>query len=165
MEIDRAMMERCIELSRLAARKGEHPFAALIAREDRIVAEAINQVAAEGDVTKHAEHLAISAAQQSLPQSLWNECTLYTTVEPCPMCSFPAREMKLRRIVFAIASPVMGGLSRWGILSDPKLSDLMPTYFGPPPAITSGVLREEAEAVWAEWNPELWRFFRERGCF
>src|SRR5580704_13801450 len=56
--IDLRMMQRCIELSRIAARLGEMPFAALISKDGKIVAEATNRVARDADVTRHAELMA-----------------------------------------------------------------------------------------------------------
>jgi tRNA(adenine34) deaminase len=81
------------------------------------------------------------------------------------MCSFPIRETRISRVIFSIQSRLMGGASRWNVLGDSSLSDRMPDYFGRPPEIVAGVLRDEAEAVWEVWNPEIWRVFRKQGLF
>src|SRR6266536_2001508 len=96
--VDREMMARCIELSRAAASEGEFPFASLVTFNDTIIAEATNQVARDSDITRHAELLAVSKSQKVLGRSKLNGCTLYTNVEPCPMCSFPIREARIRRV-------------------------------------------------------------------
>ena len=114
---DRAMMARCIELSRIAAEKGEHPFGTVIALNGKIVAEAINRTVRESDVTRHAEVLALSQAQKTMGREVLRHYTLYTNVEPCAMCSYCIREAWVGRVVYAIASPVMGGLSKWNILA------------------------------------------------
>src|SRR4051794_29777313 len=65
-ERDRTMMERCIALARASARQGELPFAALVYQDGVVIAEATNRVARDGDVTRHAELLAVSEAQWRL---------------------------------------------------------------------------------------------------
>ena len=64
--LDVAMMARCVELSAIAAKNGEFPFAALICRGADVVAEATNQVSQDADVTRHAELIAISQARKAL---------------------------------------------------------------------------------------------------
>src|SRR4051794_40719094 len=129
---DIRMMSRCIELSRQASSKGEFPFAALIVRGDKVISEALNEVNRQSDITRHAELLAISKAQQVLGKARLAGCTIYSNIEPCPMCSFPIREARLGRLVFGMASPLMGGFSRWNLLADGRISEVMPEAFGPP---------------------------------
>jgi tRNA(adenine34) deaminase len=162
---DLQMMERCLELAQHGANKGELPFGALIVSRGQIIAEATNCVSSEGDVTRHAELVALSGAQKVLKRKRLQDCTLYTIVEPCPMCSFPAREARIGRVVFALSSPVMGGCSKWDVLKDDDLSNKLPEVFGPPPEIVSGLLSAQAEQVWRQWNPLVWRFMKRRGCF
>ena len=101
--IDIRMMRRCIELSRIATTQGEFPFAALICSKDgTVLAEATNRVARDRDVTRHAELLAVSEAQKVLGQAGLAECTIYSNLEPCVMCSFPIRESRIGRVVFGI---------------------------------------------------------------
>ena len=162
---DIAMMARCIALSREAVEAGEYPFACVIAKGDEVVVEATNRVARDRDVTHHAELLAISEAQRKIGKRTLKGCTLYSTVEPCPMCSFPIREACIARVVFAIRSPLMGGHSRWNVLGDPVLSASMPEMFAPAPKVVAGVLRREAEQVWWRMNPLVWGVIRMRGVF
>lgn len=163
--LDRAMMTRCIQLSSMAIGRGEFPFAALICQGDDIVVETTNEVARAADVTRHAELVAISAAQRVLGRKDLSDCTLYSTVEPCPMCAFPLRETRIGRVLYAISSPIMGGYSKWNVLRDPDLSRVMPEAFGPAPEVVAGLLRREAEAVWWTWNPLIWAIIKHRGCF
>jgi len=162
---DVAMMKRCIELSRVGAKKGEWPFAAIIARGGDTIVEAINRVAADQDVARHAEMVAMGEAQRILGRGRLRGCTLYTNVEPCIMCSWTVRETGIRRVVFSIKSPVMGGHSAWEVLADTSLSRAMPFYFRKPPDVVPGVLAEEAEEVWRAWRPLLWHVIKMRGCF
>jgi tRNA(adenine34) deaminase len=162
---DLQMMERCLEVARFGAKQGELPFGALIVSRGRVIAEATNCVSSEGDVTRHAELVALSKAQKVLKRKRLQDCTLYSIVEPCPMCSFPSREARIGRVVFALSSPVMGGCSKWDVLKDDDLSNRLPEVFGPPPEIVSGLLSAQAEQVWSQWNPLAWRFMKRRGCF
>ena len=161
--VDRRMMARCIELSRMGTAAGELPFGSLIARGAHILAESANCAAREGDVSRHAEIVAIAQARKAAAGAKLGDCTLYTNVEPCPMCAFCIREAGIGRVVFALASPVMGGLSRWNVLRDDALSDGIPFVFGPVPEVVNGVLAEEAAVVWRDWNPLAWQVIKLRG--
>ena len=146
------MMARCIELSRTAIAAGEYPFACVIASGGRIVAEAINSAVQEGDVSRHAEVIALSKAQRCLGRAQLARATLYSNIEPCAMCAYCIREAWIGRVAFALASPVMGGISKWNILRDPKISRRIPV-FAPVPEVVSGVLSGEAQQVWRDWIP------------
>src|SRR3954447_12589369 len=158
-------MERCIALARASAHQRELPFAALVCQDGVVIAEATNRVARDGDVTHHAELLAVSKAQRRLKSKRLRGCTLYSVVEPCAMCAFPIRETGISRVVFAIQSPVMGGFTRWNVLTDRQLARTMPVFFSPPPDVVGGVLAHDAEAAWRAWSPMLWRLIKRRGCF
>lgn len=161
--VDQAMMSRCIELSALAIREGEYPFGCLIALDGRIVAEAANWTVRDNDVCRHAEVIALSLAQQAVGRSDLPRATLYSTVEPCAMCSYCIREAWVGRVVYALASPVMGGASKWNILRDRDLSSRIP-IFGPAPEVVSGVMVREAAAVWRAWSPLAWEMVQLRGA-
>ncbi len=160
--LDTQMLRRCIELSRQATRRGENPFACIICDGDRIVAETTTRAARDGDITRHAEMIAISEAQHTLGTAKLAHCAIYSNVEPCAMCAFCIRETGIRRVVYSIASPVMGGCSKWNILGDAELSDALPEVFGAPPEIIGGLLEEEAERVWREWHPFDWAILQSR---
>ena len=162
--IDLKMIRRCIELSRVSVSKGELPFGAIIARDDEVVVEAINRVVADNDGGRHAEMVAMSEAQGKRGRFWLRACTLYTNVEPCPMCSWMVREHGIKRVVYSIKSPVMGGYSAFNVLSDKRLSSTMPFFFRKPPEVVSGILVDEAEAVWLEWRPFVWSLIKMRGC-
>jgi tRNA(adenine34) deaminase len=162
---DQAMMARCLELAKTAASAGEFPFAAVITKNGEVVTETINRVARDGDITRHAELIAVSEAQKRLGRGNLGNCTLYTIIEPCPMCSFAIREAGVSRVVFALTSPLMGGSSRWNVLGDDVLSLHMPETFAPPPVVVAGLLSREAAQVWRRWNPIVWGIIRLRGVF
>jgi tRNA(adenine34) deaminase len=162
---DHSMMARCIELSRNGVAEGEYPFGSLIARGETIIAEATNRVARETDESRHAEIIAIAHARRTLGKRSLRECTLYTTVEPCAMCSFCIRAAGIGRVVYALRSPVLGGISRWDILRDKTLRRRLPLLFNAAPEIVPGVSAEEAQQVWADWNPLFWRAIKRLGFF
>ena len=158
---DLRMMERCLELARQGVKQGELPFGAVIASRGQVIAEATNHVSSECDVTRHAELVALSEAQKSFKTKAFAGLHLVFNRRTLPvMRSFPAREARIGRVVFAISSPIMGGFSRWNVLSDNSLSSKLPEVFGPAPEIVSGLLSQRAEQVWRDWNPLAWRFMR-----
>jgi tRNA(adenine34) deaminase len=161
--IDDAMMLRCIELSRTAVGKGEYPFGTVIAQDGKIVAEAINRTVRQRDVSRHAEIIALSQAQQTISREQLRHCTLYTNIEPCAMCSYCIREAAVGRVVYALGSPVMGGMSKWNILRDDEMSGRMPQVFGAVPEVVSGVRVHEAQQAWRDWSPVAWQMIKLRG--
>ena len=133
----------CIELANQAYEEdNDLPFACIIVRNNTIVVKAKDHVR-KGDVTNHAEILALKKAQKILGYSDLNGCILYSNVEPCPMCSFMIRELKISKVCFSLSSPMMGGYSKWPILQDLPLAEITP--FGNPPEIVKGILSKEAK--------------------
>src|SRR5258708_10133235 len=150
---DKAMMARCVELSRIAVGKGEYPFGTVIARDGQILSEAIKHTVRDGDVTRHAEVIALSQAQKAIGRQQLRHYTLYTNIEPCAMCAYCIREAWIGRVVFALSSPVMGGFSKWNILRDDDMSGRMPQIFAAVPEAVSGVLAPGAHQACRAWGP------------
>jgi tRNA(adenine34) deaminase len=99
------------EALRQAARAWEAeevPVGAVIVREGRIIARAFNQVELLRDATAHAEMLAITQAEEALGDWRLNECTLYVTKEPCPMCAGAIVHARVGRVVFGASDPKAG---------------------------------------------------------
>jgi tRNA(adenine34) deaminase len=161
--IDAAMMRRCLQLSEQSVAAGERPFGAVLAAGTVVVAAAGNCVETDRDVTRHAEVVALAEAQRLLGKKDLSGHTLYSIVEPCAMCSFAIRECGIQRVIYALGSPLMGGASRWDVLTDPGLSASMPQVFGKPPEMLGGVLAAEAADVWRKWNPLFWYFIKRKG--
>ncbi|MGA7597409.1 MAG: nucleoside deaminase, partial [Pseudolabrys sp.] len=80
--LDVQMMRRCLALATESSAQRDYPFGAVVARNGEIIAEATNRVARDGDVTRHAEIVAMAEAQRRLGNTGLNGCTLYTNVEP-----------------------------------------------------------------------------------
>lgn len=164
-DIDRLMMMHCIALSKVSGEAGEYPYGAVICRNGVIVSESINRVSQDGDVTRHAEVAAISQAQKTLGAISLDDCEIYVNAEPCAFCSYAIRESRIRRVVYGLSSPHMGGVSRWNILGDVEICSVMPEVFAPPPDIVSGYMAEEAERALKEWNPLVAGVIARRGLF
>ncbi|WP_170299275.1 nucleoside deaminase [Larkinella terrae] len=146
-------MLRRIELSQESVDRGDAAFGSLVALDDRLIAEGRNDYNTR--ITEHAEIVALNKAHQVLGSADLSRCTLYTSCEPCPMCSFMIREFKIKRVVFALPSLYVGGFSRWPILQDQELSRLKP-IFSDPPQVLAGFMEAEAAVVMAQ--TPLWMF-------
>ena len=93
----------------------------------------------------------IKKAQKVLSTQNLSDCTIYASTEPCPMCSFMIRELKFKKVVFAVHSPIMGGSSHFKILQDKRLEKIR-NFYTKPPLIVGRVLEKEASKVWDEWR-------------
>jgi tRNA(adenine34) deaminase len=163
--MDRRMMTHAIGLSKQSGKAGEYPYAAVVCRDGAIVAESINRVVHDGDVTRHAEVVAISLAQKALRSVSLDDCEIFVNAEPCAFCCYAIRESRIRRVVFGLSSPHMGGVSKWNVLADNGLNAAMPEVFSPPPEIISGFMAKEAEQALLEWNPLIAEVIKRRGLF
>jgi len=160
---DEHMMRHCFALAAQSAEQGEYPYGAVIVRNGIIVAETTNRVAYDRDVTRHAEMVAICVAQEALGSTDLADCTIYSNMEPCAFCSYAIRESRIAKVVYSMRSPIMGGASRWNILGDRTLSDVMPEVFAPPPVLVAEFLPEEGAATLRRSSPVVWTYMRARG--
>ncbi len=145
---DRSLMGEALRLARRAAAAGEVPVGALVAREGRIIGRGYNQVEMLKDATAHAEILAITQASAAVGDWRLNDCELFVTKEPCPMCAGAAVHARLRRVIFGCADPRGGAAG--SLLNLLQLSSLNHRC-----DISSGLLAEECAAL-------LQEFFRDR---
>ena len=140
---DVEMMQRAIELAVRSGSEGEYPYGAVICQNGEVVAESINCVARDRDVTRHAEVVAISAAQKKLDTISLDDCTIYVSAEPCVYCCYAIRESRIGRVVYGLTSPHMGGVSKWPVLTDRDISNAMPEVFPAPPEVLAGFMARE----------------------
>jgi tRNA(adenine34) deaminase len=105
---DVAMMRRALLAAEGAAREGEVPVGAVVARGGEILAVAANARESTLDPTAHAELLAIRRAAATLGGWRLTGCTLYSTLEPCPMCAGAAHAARIDRLVYAAPDPKAG---------------------------------------------------------
>jgi tRNA(Arg) A34 adenosine deaminase TadA len=144
---DSEAMLRCIELARISEKRGDHPFGSLIIRDGQLLAEGLNSVVTEMDVTSHAESVAMRLACKAVGALDLRGATLYTSCEPCWICSCAIRELRIERVVFALTSPKGGGFSspKYPILRDPEIE-----RYGPPPVLEHGLHADLSQALWTE---------------
>jgi tRNA(adenine34) deaminase len=101
-------MRRALDEARQALEEGEIPIGAVVVAKGRIISRAHNQTETLNDVTAHAEMLAITAASNALGGKYLTDCTLYVTVEPCPMCAGAIGWAQVPRIVYGAADEKRG---------------------------------------------------------
>ena len=94
-------MTKAIELSIKSVDSGTGPFGAVIVKDNKIISEGFNIVTSSNDPTSHAEIVAIRNACKSLNNFALNDCDLYTTCEPCPMCLSAIYWARIDRIYYA----------------------------------------------------------------
>ena len=136
LQSDHYFMGEAIRQALRAYEAEEVPIGAVIVREARIIARAFNQVEMLRDATAHAEMLAITQAEEVAGDWRLNDCTLYVTKEPCPMCAGAIVHVRLQRVVFG-ASDLKAGAAGgvMNLLQFPSLNHRS--------AITQGVREEE----------------------
>lgn len=105
---DEQYMRRALDEARQALEEGEIPIGAVVVAKGRIISRAHNQTETLNDVTAHAEMLAITAAANALSGKYLTDCTLYVTVEPCPMCAGAIGWAQVPRIVYGAADEKRG---------------------------------------------------------
>jgi len=108
LQSDHYFMGEALRQAARAYEAEEVPIGAVIVREGRVIARAFNQVELLKDATAHAEMLTITQAEQALGDWRLNDCTLYVTKEPCPMCAGALVHARLNRVVFG-ASDLKAG--------------------------------------------------------
>ena len=105
---DEVYMRLALEEARKALAKGEIPIGAVVVCKDRIIARAYNLTETLTDVTAHAEMQAITMAANALGGKYLTDCTLYVTIEPCPMCAGAIGWAQVPRLVYGAADPKRG---------------------------------------------------------
>jgi tRNA(adenine34) deaminase len=101
-------MRRALLAAKSAAERGEVPVGAVVARGGKVLAVAANEREATNDPTAHAELLAIRRAANALGGWRLTGCTLYSSLEPCPMCAGAAHAARVDRLVYAAPDPKAG---------------------------------------------------------
>ena len=108
MDADEKFMKEALKEAQVAAAEEEVPIGAVVTSRGRIVGKGHNMVERLNDPTAHAEMIAITAACEAMGGKYLNDCTLYVTVEPCPMCAAAMRWAQLGRLVYGAADPKRG---------------------------------------------------------
>ena len=103
-------MDLALDLAKQAALIDEVPVGAVVVLDGRVIASAHNEVYSKSDPTAHAELLAIQRAARHLSTPYLNNCDIYVTLEPCPMCAHALSIAKIRRLYFGALDPKGGGV-------------------------------------------------------
>lgn len=144
---DEHFMREALRQAKKAASQDEVPIGAVIVRENKIIARAWNQVETLKDATAHAEMLALTQAEGALGDWRLNECDLFVTKEPCPMCAGAIVHCRIRRVIFGCPDPKGGAAGGfWNLLQAPNLNHRC--------EITAGVLGGETVAVLKQFFAE-----------
>ena len=111
MKTDFDLIKRCEILAEDAAAKGESPVGALMTKYGEIICEAVEASKNKNDVSCHAEVEAIRLAVKKLQTNDLSACVLYSTHEPCIMCSYAIRFYKIKKVIYQHAVNYLGGIS------------------------------------------------------
>ena len=137
-------MKLAIDQAFIAADNGDVPVGAVIVFEGRVIAKAHNQRQLLNDPTAHAEIIALTQAAEAVGNWRLNGCTIYVTLEPCPMCAGALVLARIDRLVFGCDDPKAGACgSLYNIVQDERLNHNMD--------ITSGVLNTECGQVLSDF--------------
>ncbi|MSR59461.1 MAG: nucleoside deaminase [Planctomycetaceae bacterium] len=143
-------MRQALAQARAAFDAGEVPVGAVIVHRERVIAAAHNQRETLQDPTAHAEMIAITQAAGSLGSWRLLDCTLFVTLEPCPMCAGAIVQARLPRVIYGTTDPKGGACDTlYQITADPRLNHQA--------TVMGGVLVDECRAILQEF------FARQRG--
>ena len=137
-------MAMALEEAAAAVEEDEAPIGAVIVHDGRVIARAHNQREQLHDPTAHAEMIALTQAAESLRSWRLEGCTLYVTLEPCPMCAGAILQARIPTVVYGTADPKAGAVDTlFRLLDDPRLNHRC--------AVLSGVLAEPCARVLSDF--------------
>ncbi|MCU4676140.1 tRNA adenosine(34) deaminase TadA [Catenovulum sp. 2E275] len=136
---DEYWMAKTIELAKQAEAEGEIPVAAIVVKDNQLIASGYNQSIQLHDASAHAEVLAVRKAGEVLQNYRLVDCTLYVSLEPCPMCAGLLVHSRIKRLVFAAHDLKTGACgSVFNLVENDKLNHQL--------ELTSGILAEQASS-------------------
>lgn len=140
MDADETYMRLALDEAALAAEIGEVPIGAVVVCDGEVVARAHNRREIDHDPAGHAELLAIRLAASRLERWRLSDCTVYVTLEPCPMCAGLMHQARISRCVFGAHDPKAGALgSLYDLHDDHRLNHRFD--------VSSGILAQESTAM------------------
>lgn len=144
LDVHEHWMRLALEQARRAFDAEEVPVGAVVVHDERVVGEGHNQREALNDPTAHAEMIAMTQAAANVGTWRLTDCTLYVTLEPCPMCAGAIVQARLPRVIYGTADPKAGAChTLYQITDDPRLNHRA--------AVIGGVLEFECRAVLQEF--------------
>lgn len=138
-DLDEKYMMEALREAGYAAESDEVPVGAVIVCRGKIIGRGHNMTETLHDPTAHAEMIAITAATEAMGGKYLNDCTLYVTVEPCPMCAGALAWSQIGRVVYGAIDPKRG------------YSMFSPSLMHPKTEITAGVLADECGMIVSEF--------------
>ncbi len=142
--MDDHFMRLALQQAQQAQAEDEVPVGAIILNQDRIIAAAYNQREQLHDPTAHAEMIAITQAAEAIGDWRLEHCTMYVTLEPCPMCAGAIIQSRIPRIVYGATDPKAGAVtSLYSLLTDTRLNHTA--------QVTGGVLAEDCGRILTEF--------------
>lgn len=143
-DADSLFMMRALQLADQAASEDEVPVGAVVVHGNRIIGSGYNQREALNDPTAHAEMIAITQAAATLDSWRLEDCTLFVTLEPCPMCAGAIVQARVPRVVYGARDPKAGAVdSLFRLLDDPRLNHRA--------SVTGGVLGDQCGMLLSEF--------------
>ena len=139
MEENEKYMKDALREALCAESEGEVPIGAVIVCRGRIIAKGHNMTERLNDPTAHAEMIAITAATEAMGGKYLSDCTLYVTVEPCPMCAGALAWSQIGKVVYGASDPKRG------------FSLFSPSLMHPKTEIVAGVLADECGGLVTEF--------------
>jgi tRNA(adenine34) deaminase len=137
-------MQAALAEARSAFEAGEVPIGAVVVHEDRIIAAAGNQRESLNDPTAHAEMIAITQAAEALGSWRLLDCTLYVTLEPCPMCAGAIVQARIPQVYYGAADPKAGAChTLFQLTGDVRLNHQA--------VVIGGLLKDESRALLQEF--------------
>jgi tRNA(adenine34) deaminase len=139
MDIDEKYMAEALKEAQAASEEDEIPIGAVIVCRGRIIGRGHNMTERLHDPTAHAEMIAVTAATEAMGGKYLADCTLYVTVEPCPMCSGALNWAQIGRIVYGTSDPKRG------------YSLFSPSLLHPKTEVKTGVMAKECAALMTDF--------------
>ena len=152
-ELDEKFMKEALREAEAAREEDEIPIGAVIVCRSRVIAKGHNMTERLHDPTAHAEMIALTAATEALGGKYLPDCTLYVTVEPCPMCAAALNWAQIGRVVWGADDPKRG----YTLFTADPSSEGGPrrTLLHPKTLVSSGMLASECGALLSGWFKKI----------
>lgn len=144
---DTEYMQIALQLAQEAAEMGEVPVGAVVVKDDAIIGRGLNRRETEGNSLAHAEIEAINQACDALGGWQLTDCTLYVTLEPCPMCAGAIINSRISRVVFGAANIKAGSCG--------SIVNLFSLPYNHKPILNGGVLETECQQILKDFFKSL----------
>lgn len=144
-------MHQCLDLAKIALAAGDPPVGAIIVLEQKVIGTGVESGRSTGDITNHAE---ISAVRDAIKNGYSDQLylsSMFTTHEPCIMCSYVIRHHRIAEIVYGTSVPFIGGsTSQFNVLSTQDVPK-----WGPKPKIVTGICSDECNTLSEQFSRTL----------